>query len=139
MSRIVQMFRRVTGRVLATSFLSMALLAAVAGCASLTATAPHGTAFIDRDIDGYLVHLGSEDAVNRACLTQSPVLAPALRGIGARFLGCALLSTNEAYSIDDPGVIVHELCHLRLQTGSHVLCPPLQRKKQRAALPPEAS
>ncbi len=69
----------------------------------------------------------------------SPSVAPALQGIGVRFLGCALLSTDEAYSIDDPGVIADELCHLRLQTGSHVLCPPPQRREEHAVPFPDAS
>ncbi len=113
---------------------------AFAGCAAWSGgSTPRIPAFVDREIDGYLVHLGTEEAVNRACLAQSPLLAPALNGIGARFLGCALLSTNEAYSVEDPGVIAHELCHLRLQTGSHVLCPPPDRRTKLPAPPPDAS
>ncbi len=135
MSRIAETFQRVTRRVFATSLLSTALLAALAGCASLAASTPHGPAFVDREIDGYLVHLGTDEAVNKACLAQSPLVAPALQGIGVRFLGCALLSTNEAYSIDDRGVIAHELCHLRLQTGSHVLCPPPGREGRSSTSP----
>ncbi len=113
---------------------------AFAGCAALSAgSAQTAPVFVDREIDGYLVHLGTGEAVNRACLAQSPLLAPALSGIGARFLGCALLSTNEAYSVEDPGVIAHELCHLRLQTGSHVLCPPPNRKAEHSTRPPGAA
>jgi hypothetical protein len=101
-----------------------AMIAMVAACAPITRggttyaavmTEPVGTC----RIGDVLIHEGNQVRVQQACLDMGLIFLPRHQ----RVLGCADLKRRTIWTIADPRILEHELCHLRLNTISDADCP----------------
>jgi hypothetical protein len=62
--------------------------------------------------------IGGQVQVEQECHSRGVVTAT----MDSSVLGCTDFATATVISIDDPGVIAHELCHWTRKTVSHEIC-----------------